>query len=127
MDLTCQYENQALLVEGPEVMIRPVGARPQSMRSYFAAAELQAMIDLNKSGATAEQVAQTYGFSKRSVNDLTHLLGERAERSDRRPASANCLAALPPRQLPDSAPALSTCLLPGWLWRPALEHCFRLA
>jgi hypothetical protein len=29
LDLTCQHKNQTLLVEGPEVMIRPVGARPQ--------------------------------------------------------------------------------------------------
>ena len=27
VDLTCQHKNQTLLVEGPEVMIRPVGTR----------------------------------------------------------------------------------------------------
>ncbi len=27
VDLTCQHKNQALLVEGPEVTIRPVGTR----------------------------------------------------------------------------------------------------
>lgn len=66
MDLTCQHknqENQALLVEGPEVMIRPIGSRPQSVRGRFSADQLQAMIDLYKSGATAEQVAHIYGFS----------------------------------------------------------------
>jgi hypothetical protein len=57
VDLTCQHKNQDLLVEGFEVMIRPVGTRPQSMRGRFSADELQAMIDLYKSGATAEQVA----------------------------------------------------------------------
>jgi hypothetical protein len=31
VDLTCRHKNQALLVEGPEIMIRPVGTRPQSM------------------------------------------------------------------------------------------------
>ena len=25
VDLTCQHKNQTLLVEGPEIMIRPVG------------------------------------------------------------------------------------------------------
>jgi hypothetical protein len=80
VDLTCQHKNQALLVEGPEVMIRPVGTRPQSMRGHFSADELQAMIDLYKSGVTAGQVAQTYGFSKRSIKRLLHLHGVRRER-----------------------------------------------
>jgi hypothetical protein len=47
------------LVEGPEIKIRPVGARPQSMRGRFTANQPQTMIDLYKSGATAEQLAQT--------------------------------------------------------------------
>jgi transposase-like protein len=80
VDLTCQHKNQALLVEGPEVMIRPVGTRPQSMRGRFSAAELQTMIDLYQSGATAEQVAQTYGFSKRSIKRLLQQHGVRRER-----------------------------------------------
>jgi hypothetical protein len=29
VDLTCQHKNQTLLVEGPEIKIRPVGARQQ--------------------------------------------------------------------------------------------------
>jgi hypothetical protein len=70
VDLTCQHKNQALLVEGPEVMIRPVGTRPQSMRGRFSADQLQTMIDLYKSGATAERVAQVYGFSTRSIERL---------------------------------------------------------
>jgi hypothetical protein len=74
VDLTCQHKNQALLVEGPEIMIRPVGARPQSMRGRFSADQLQTMIDLYKSGATAEQVAQIYGFSTRStVEQVRHI------------------------------------------------------
>jgi DNA-binding transcriptional regulator LsrR (DeoR family) len=40
------------------------------MRGRFSADQLQTMIDLYKSGATAEQVAQTYGFSTRSVKRL---------------------------------------------------------
>ncbi|MBV9163345.1 MAG: hypothetical protein JO281_17720 [Pseudonocardiales bacterium] len=67
------------MVEGPVVMIRPVGTRPQSMRGRFSADELQAMIDLYKSGATAEQVAQTYGFSKRSIKRLLQQHGVRRE------------------------------------------------
>jgi hypothetical protein len=27
VDLTCQHKNQTLLVEGPEIMIRPVATR----------------------------------------------------------------------------------------------------
>ena len=49
VDLTCQHKNQALLVEGPEIMIRPIGTRPQSMRGHFSADQLQTMIDLYKS------------------------------------------------------------------------------
>lgn len=80
VDLTCQHKNQALLVEGLEIKVRPVGARPQSMRGRFSADELQTMIDLYKSGATAEQVAQTYGFSKRSIKRLLQQHGVRRER-----------------------------------------------
>ena len=46
VDLTCQHKNQTLLVEGPEIKIRPVGTRPQSMRGRFSADQLQTMIDL---------------------------------------------------------------------------------
>ena len=79
VDLTCQHKNQALLVEGPEIKIRPVGTRPQSMRGRFSADELQTMIDLYKSGVTAEQVAQAYGFSKRSIKRLLQQHGVRRE------------------------------------------------
>jgi hypothetical protein len=79
VDLTCQHKNQALLVEGPEVMIRPVGTRPQSMHGRFSADQLQAMIDLYKSGATAEQLAQACGFSKRSIKRLLQQHGIRRE------------------------------------------------
>lgn len=80
VDLTCQHKNQVLLVEGPEVMIRPVGTRPQSMRGRFTPDELQTMIDLYKSGATAEQLAQTSGFSTRSIKRLLHQHGIHRER-----------------------------------------------
>jgi DNA-binding transcriptional regulator LsrR (DeoR family) len=50
------------------------------MRGRFSADELQAMIDLYKSGITAEQVAQTYGFSKRSIKRLLQQHGIRRER-----------------------------------------------
>jgi hypothetical protein len=80
VDLTCQHKNQTLLVEGSEIVIRPIGTRPQSMRGRFSADELQAMIDLYKSGATAEQIAQTYGFSKRSIKRLLQQHSIRRER-----------------------------------------------
>jgi hypothetical protein len=87
VDLKCQHknqENQALLVKGPEVMIRPVGICPQSVRGRFSADQLQAMIDLYKSGATAEQVAQTYGFNKPSIKRLLQQHGVGRERRDKR-------------------------------------------
>ena len=68
------------MVEGPEIKVRPVGARPQSMRGRFSADELQTMIDFYESGATAEQVAQTYGFSKRSIKRLLQQHGVRRVR-----------------------------------------------
>ena len=79
MDLTCQHKNQALLVEGPEIMIRPIGTRSQSMRGHFSADQLQTMIDLYKSGATAEQLAHTSGFSTRSIKRLLQQHGVRRE------------------------------------------------
>lgn len=79
VDLTWQHKNQALLVEGSEVTIHPVGTQPQSTHGRFSADQLQTMIDLYKSGATAEQVAQTYGFSKRSIKRLLQQHGVRRE------------------------------------------------
>ena len=81
MDLTCQHKNQTLLVEGPEIKIRPVGTRLQSMRGRFSTDELQTMIDLYNSGATAEQIAQTYGFSKRSIKRLLQQHGVRRNKA----------------------------------------------
>jgi hypothetical protein len=83
VDLTCQHKNQTLLVEGPEIMIRPIGTRPQSMRGRFSTDQLQAMIDLYKSGATAEQLTQTSGFSTRSVKRLLQQHGIRREHRNR--------------------------------------------
>jgi DNA invertase Pin-like site-specific DNA recombinase len=67
VDLTCQHKNQTLLVEGPAIKVRPVGARQWSMRERFCAEELQAMIDLYTSGATRSQVAKRFGISVSSV------------------------------------------------------------
>ncbi len=67
VDLTCQHKNQTLLVEGPEVTIRPVGARQWSMRDHSSGEDLQTMIDLYISGATSSQVAQQFGISVSSV------------------------------------------------------------
>jgi hypothetical protein len=68
VDLTCQHKNQALLVEGPEIKIRPIGTRPQSMRGRFSAEQLQAMIDLYKSGATAQQLAKPLASANAASN-----------------------------------------------------------
>ena len=67
VDLTCQHKNQTLLVEGPEIMICPVGARSWSMHDRFSAEDLQTMIDLYLSGATGAQVAERFGISVSSV------------------------------------------------------------
>jgi hypothetical protein len=80
VDLTCQHKNRPLLVEGPEVKVRPIGTRPSSMRGCFTADQLQTMIDLYQSGTTAEQLAQTSGFSKRSIKRLLQQHGIRRER-----------------------------------------------
>jgi hypothetical protein len=50
VELKCQHKNQTLLVEGPEIIICPVGARQWSMHDRFSAEDLQAMIDLYTSG-----------------------------------------------------------------------------
>jgi transposase-like protein len=70
VDLTCQHKNQTLLVEGPGIKIRPVGARQWSMRERFCAEQLQAMIDLYISGATRSQVAERFGISVSSMKRL---------------------------------------------------------
>jgi transposase-like protein len=67
VDLTCQHKNQTVLVEGPEIKIRPVGARQWSVRERFGAEELREMIDLYVSGATRSQVAHRFGLSVSSV------------------------------------------------------------
>jgi hypothetical protein len=79
VDLTCQHKNRALLVEGPEIVIRPVGTRPQSMRGRFSADQLQAMIDLYKSGITAKQVTERFGISVRGVTRLLRQYGVRRD------------------------------------------------
>jgi response regulator of citrate/malate metabolism len=83
VDLTCQHKNQTFLVKGPEIEIRPVGTRPQGIRGRFTADQLQTMIDLYKSGATAEQLAQTSGFSTRSIKRLLQQHGMRREHRSR--------------------------------------------
>jgi transposase-like protein len=77
VDLTCQHKNQTLLVEGPEIMIIPVGARQWSMRDRFSAEDLQAMVDLYSSGATAKQVAETFGIGLTSVKRVLRDHGTR--------------------------------------------------
>ena len=71
------------MVEGREIKIRPVGTRLQSMRGRFSADQLQAMIDLYKSGATAQQLAHTSGFSTRTIKRLLQHHGTRREHRNR--------------------------------------------
>jgi transposase-like protein len=70
VDLTRQHTNQTLLVEGPEIKIRPVSARQWSIRERFSADELQAMINLYISGATRAQIAEQFGVSVSSAKRL---------------------------------------------------------
>ena len=77
VDLTCQHKNQTLLVEGPEIMICPVGARQWIVRDRFSAENLQAMVDLYSSGATAKQVAQAFGIGLTSVKRVLRDHGAR--------------------------------------------------
>ena len=65
--LTCQHKNQTLLVEGPEIKIRPVGAGSWSIHDRFSAEDLQTVINLYISGATSAQVAQRFSISVSSV------------------------------------------------------------
>jgi Resolvase, N terminal domain len=53
LDLTCQHKNRPLLVAGHGIKVRPISTRPWSMWGCFSADQLQALIDLYKSGATA--------------------------------------------------------------------------
>jgi DNA invertase Pin-like site-specific DNA recombinase len=72
VDLTCQHKNQTLLVEGPEIKIRPVGAGSWNMRDRFSAQDLQEVIDLYISGSTSSQVAQRFGISVSSIKRVLH-------------------------------------------------------
>lgn len=58
VNLTCQHKNRPLVVEGPEITVRPVGVRRWSVRGRFCAEELQAMIDLYSSGTLTGRLLQ---------------------------------------------------------------------
>lgn len=77
VDLTCQHTNQTLLVEGPEITICPVGARQWSVRDRFSAENLQVMVDLYSSGATAKEVAETFSIGLTSVKRILRNHGAR--------------------------------------------------
>jgi transposase-like protein len=66
VDLTLQHTNHTVLVEGPEIMICR-GARQRSVSDRFSTEDLQAMVDLYSSGATAKQVAETFGIGLTSM------------------------------------------------------------
>lgn len=77
VDLTRQHKNQTLLVEGPEIMICPMGARQWRMRERFSAEDRQTMVDLYSSGATTKQVAQAFGIGLTSVKRVLRDHGAR--------------------------------------------------
>jgi transposase-like protein len=54
--------------------------RSRRLRDRFSREDLQTMIDLYRSGATARQVAEKFGVSLRSVKRLLHQHGIRRER-----------------------------------------------
>jgi hypothetical protein len=58
----------------PEGEVRSA-TRWWSLRDRFSAEDLQTIIDLYKSGATAKQVAEKFGVSVRSVTRLLHQYG----------------------------------------------------
>ena len=59
--------------------------RSRRLRDHFPPEDLQAMIDLYRSGVTARQVAETLGVSLRSVKRLLHQHGVRRNRRARHP------------------------------------------
>lgn len=61
--------------------------RSRRLRDRFPPEDLQAMIDLYRSGVTARQVAEKFGVSLRSVKRLLHQHGVGRERRGR-PRSA---------------------------------------
>lgn len=54
-------------------------ARLRRLRDRFSSEDLQAMIDLYRSGTTAGQVAEKFGVSLRSVKRLLHRHGVRRD------------------------------------------------
>jgi len=64
---------------GAEVATEGV-VRSRRLRDRFSPQDLQAMIDLYRSGTTAKQVAEKFGVSLRSVKRLLHQHGIRRER-----------------------------------------------
>jgi len=54
-------------------------SRSRWLRERFSAEELQAMIDLYRSGAPARVVAEQYGVGVRSIKRLLHSRGVRRE------------------------------------------------
>jgi DNA-binding NtrC family response regulator len=67
---------------GAEVTTESV-LRSRRLRDRLSSDELQAMIDLYRSGTTAKQVAEKFGVSLRSVKRLLRKHGVRRERPAR--------------------------------------------
>lgn len=82
MDLPCQHKNQTLLVERPEIKIRPVRAGSWSIHDLFSAEDLQAVIDLYIPEATSARVAQRFSISVSSVKRVLRDHGLRKRGND---------------------------------------------
>jgi DNA-directed RNA polymerase specialized sigma24 family protein len=85
-DLLQQFRNVAVILSdvsrddwaGAKVTTECV-IRSRRLRDRFSSDDLQAMIDLYRSGTTAKQVAEKFGVSLRSVKRLLHRHGVRRE------------------------------------------------
>lgn len=87
-DLLEQLRKVAVILprDGHDGNTRAEVAREDMVRSWrlrdrFSSEDLQSMIDLYRSGATARQVAENYCVSLRSVKRLLHQHGIRRERA----------------------------------------------
>jgi hypothetical protein len=83
---------------GAEVASERV-VRSRRLRDRFSLDDLQVMIDLYRSGATAKAVAEKFGVGLRSVKRLLHQHGVRRERRKQGPACLR-LRATGARQVP---------------------------
>lgn len=83
-DLLQQLEKVSVILSSAGAPAKPLGrvevsegSRSRWLRDRFSAGELQAMIDLYRSGVPARVVAERYGVGVRSIKRLLHSRGVR--------------------------------------------------